>query len=146
MNYITYVFNREKLVKALIQEGYNNFKNQLELDTYLGYESVFANYYQDNKSYSIPISVTDNFEKKPFTPPAVIKPKYELEKREERQVIRDAVSHLGERERIIIEMRYGLSGRREMTQKEVAQKLGISRSYVSRIEKSAVEKLRAGMK
>lgn len=54
---------------------------------------------------------------------------------------------LDERERQIIVMRYGLLGiRRAMTQKEVAQKLGISRSYVSRIEKSAVEKLRAGMK
>ena len=54
---------------------------------------------------------------------------------------------LDERERQIIVMRYGLFGiRRAMTQKEVAQKLGISRSYVSRIEKSAVEKLRAGMK
>lgn len=63
MNYITNVFNRKKLVKALIQEGYDNFKNQLELDTYLGYESIFINFYLDNKSYSIPISVADNFEK-----------------------------------------------------------------------------------
>lgn len=49
---------------------------------------------------------------------------------------------LDERERKILEMRYGLRGRREMTQREIAGKLGISRSYVSRIEKSAVEKLR----
>ena len=67
---------------------------------------------------------------------------YELEKREERQVIRDAVSHLGERERIIIEMRYGLSGRREMTQKEVADALGISQSYISRLEKRIISQLR----
>ena len=46
------------------------------------------------------------------------------------------------RERQIIVMRYGLGGTRELTQREIAQKLGISRSYVSRIEKSALEKLK----
>ena len=49
---------------------------------------------------------------------------------------------LSERERLIIEMRYGLCGREELTQREIAKKLNISRSYVSRIEKSALEKLR----
>ena len=49
---------------------------------------------------------------------------------------------LEERERIIIEMRYGLNGRDELTQRDIAHRLGISRSYVSRIEKSALEKLR----
>ena len=53
---------------------------------------------------------------------------YELEQEEERKVIREAVEHLGERERLIIEMRYGLFGRREMTQKDVADRLGISQS------------------
>jgi len=46
------------------------------------------------------------------------------------------------RERQIIVMRYGLFGIRELTQREIAEKLGISRSYVSRIEKSALEKLK----
>ena len=49
---------------------------------------------------------------------------------------------LDEREKKIIEMRYGLGGREELTQREIAKKLDISRSYVSRIEKSALEKLR----
>lgn len=49
---------------------------------------------------------------------------------------------LSQREREILKMRYGLGGRMEMTQREIAAKLGISRSYVSRIEKNAVEKLR----
>lgn len=48
---------------------------------------------------------------------------------------------LSERERQIVVMRYGLFGRRARTQREAAQVLGISRSYVSRIEKSALEKL-----
>ena len=46
------------------------------------------------------------------------------------------------RERQIIIMRYGLCGTQELTQREIAEKLGISRSYVSRIEKSALEKLK----
>ncbi len=49
------------------------------------------------------------------------------------------------RERQIIIMRYGLCGTREMTQREIAEKLGISRSYVSRIEKSALEKLKEAL-
>ena len=49
---------------------------------------------------------------------------------------------LGIREREIIEMRYGLYNRKPVTQREIADKMGISRSYVSRIEKRALEKLR----
>ena len=49
------------------------------------------------------------------------------------------------RERQIIIMRYGLYGSRELTQREVAERLGISRSYVSRIEKSALEKLKSAL-
>lgn len=53
---------------------------------------------------------------------------------------------LTDREREIIIQRYGLSGRQEMTQREIGKRLGISRSYVSRIEKRALEKLRRAMK
>ena len=49
---------------------------------------------------------------------------------------------LDERERAIIEMRYGLNGCEELTQRDIAKKLNISRSYVSRIEKAALLKLR----
>lgn len=52
-------------------------------------------------------------------------------------------SFLDQREREIIALRYGLGGRQPLTQREVAKKLGISRSYVSRIEKKAVEVLRS---
>ena len=51
---------------------------------------------------------------------------------------------LSPRERKVFILRYGLGGAREMTQREIASALGISRSYVSRIEKSALKKLRAG--
>lgn len=50
---------------------------------------------------------------------------------------------LPERERTIIKMRYGIGGGRAMTQRETADKLGISRSYVSRIERSALDRLRS---
>ena len=49
---------------------------------------------------------------------------------------------LTNREKTIINMRYGINGEKEYTQREIAKKLGISRSYVSRIEKSALEKLK----
>ena len=52
-------------------------------------------------------------------------------------------SELDEREKQIIRLRYGLSDGRALTQREVASKLGISRSYVSRIEKKALQALRA---
>ncbi|MBQ1982710.1 MAG: sigma-70 family RNA polymerase sigma factor [Clostridia bacterium] len=66
----------------------------------------------------------------------------ELEEDEERRALYRAVSRLGERERLIIELRFGLGGRREETQKEVADRLGISQSYISRLEKKILAKLR----
>ena len=51
-------------------------------------------------------------------------------------------SELSKRERLVLKMRYGLYNEEEYTQREIAKRLGISRSYVSRIEKSAIEKLR----
>ncbi|GAA0802222.1 RNA polymerase sporulation sigma factor SigK [Clostridium sp. AF19-22AC] len=51
-------------------------------------------------------------------------------------------NELSNRERLVLKMRYGLYNGEEYTQREIARQLGISRSYVSRIEKSAVEKLR----
>jgi RNA polymerase sporulation-specific sigma factor len=70
----------------------------------------------------------------------------------DRMEVEDRLSHLAElirdrltaREREIIVLRYGLSDREEITQREIGRKLGISRSYVSRIEKRALEKLKAG--
>lgn len=51
-------------------------------------------------------------------------------------------NELSSREKLVLKMRYGLYNGEEYTQREIARQLGISRSYVSRIEKSAVEKLR----
>ena len=57
-------------------------------------------------------------------------------------LLRQAVYALPEREKEIVYMRYGLAGRKELTQKEVATKLGISQSYISRLEKKIMLRLR----
>jgi len=60
----------------------------------------------------------------------------------ERQMLYQAMDRLDSRERHIITLRFGLDGRRECTQKEVADQLGISQSYISRLEKRIVNKLK----
>ena len=60
----------------------------------------------------------------------------------DRKLLRDAVAKLSGREQEIITMRFGLGGRRELTQKEVADRLGISQSYISRLEKRIITRLR----
>ncbi len=68
---------------------------------------------------------------------------YEIEVMEERVRIRRAVAELCAREREIIELRYGMRGQKELTQKEVADRLGISQSYISRLEKKIIARLKA---
>lgn len=65
-----------------------------------------------------------------------------LEEDVDRQLLHTAVDKLDPRERDIISMRYGLGGRRELTQKEVADHLGISQSYISRLEKRIMARLK----
>ena len=57
-------------------------------------------------------------------------------------ILRQAVKELPEREREIVVMRFGLYGHKELTQKEVAEYMGISQSYISRLEKRIMQKLR----
>ena len=66
---------------------------------------------------------------------------HDLEKNEEKKTIRDAIRGLDEREQVIINLRYGLNGGRELTQKEVADMMGISQSYISRLEKKILSRL-----
>ena len=60
-------------------------------------------------------------------------------------VLADALRQLPDRERLIVEMRFGLAGRKELTQKEVAGIMGISQSYISRLEKRIMLRLRKEM-
>ena len=69
----------------------------------------------------------------------------ELESNEDRKIIREAVAKLSPREQKIIKLRFGLDGYEEYTQKEVADMLGISQSYISRLEKKIIKKLQKEM-
>lgn len=66
----------------------------------------------------------------------------EMEENEEKKILMLSIDELNPREKLIIEMRYGLNGDNELTQKEVADALGISQSYISRLEKKIMQRLR----
>jgi len=68
-----------------------------------------------------------------------------IEQQEEKQMLLQNMDILDENERFVLRLRYGLDNCIQTTQREIAKKLGISRSYVSRIEKRAVQKLTAEM-
>jgi RNA polymerase sporulation-specific sigma factor len=61
----------------------------------------------------------------------------------ERRELWEEISKLSERERLIMELRFGLRDGRELTQKEVADRIGISQSYISRLEKKIIKSIRA---
>lgn len=65
-----------------------------------------------------------------------------LEEAAELQLLKGAMERLSERERRIIDLRFGLNGKKEKTQKEVADMLGISQSYISRLEKRIMQRLK----
>jgi len=65
-----------------------------------------------------------------------------VEDSDNKKVLNTAIRKLNDREKIIMQMRYGFNGIDELTQKEVADKLGISQSYISRIEKKVINHLK----
>ena len=69
-----------------------------------------------------------------------------IEGNEDKILLENEVKKLSERDKEIIELRYGLFGKKELTQKELADKLNISQSYISRIEKKVIKKLKNLMK
>lgn len=69
-----------------------------------------------------------------------------LEQETEKNLVMEEINKLNNRDREIIILRYGLMGHKEMTQKDVADLLGISQSYISRIEKKVIRRLRALVK
>ena len=70
----------------------------------------------------------------------------DMERSSEQQILWEIINKLGEREKEIMIMRFGLLGGQEKTQKEVADKLGISQSYISRIEKKILVKMKKDIK
>ena len=65
-----------------------------------------------------------------------------LERETEKTLVMEEINKLSDRDKEIIVLRYGLNGNRDMTQKEVADMLGISQSYISRIEKKVIKRLK----
>lgn len=66
----------------------------------------------------------------------------DIEDYEERKILYETVNNLNKREREIIVLRFGLFGKEELTQKEVAKLMGISQSYISRLEKKIIDKMK----
>lgn len=65
-----------------------------------------------------------------------------VEEKDEKEMLKETFSKLGKRDRQIVELRFGLYGKEEMTQKEIADMMGISQSYISRLEKKIISELR----
>lgn len=65
-----------------------------------------------------------------------------IEDEENKKILKKSIECLDDREKIIMKLRYGFDGRDELTQKEVADKLGISQSYISRLEKKVINDLK----
>jgi len=70
----------------------------------------------------------------------------DIEKNEEKRILLQAMDSLPEREKLIIQLRFGFAGGKEKTQKEVADMLGISQSYISRLEKKIIDRLKDELK
>jgi len=114
-------------------------------------ENEIRMYFRSVKKMSGDVSINDPLETdrdgNPLTLFDLLADDFDLEESVDRKIDgeklrRIVVKELDEREKLIITLRYGLSGRQPLTQREIARKMNISRSYVSRIEKRALEKLR----
>ena len=70
----------------------------------------------------------------------------DIEQELEKKLLLQAIDKLNSREKLIMEMRFGLNSKKEFTQKQVADKLGISQSYISRLEKKIIKRLRNDLK
>lgn len=70
----------------------------------------------------------------------------DIEQELEKKLLLQAVDKLNSREKMIMEMRFGLNSKKEFTQKQVADELGISQSYISRLEKKIIKRLRNDLK
>ena len=69
----------------------------------------------------------------------------DVESGAEREILAETFARLGEREKKFLKMRFGLFGEEEKTQKEIAAEMGISQSYISRLEKRIILRLRGEM-
>ena len=137
------------LIKGI--DTYSLDKN-VKLTTYVAKcaENEILMYFRSDKKNSKNVSIYEgiSFDKEgnEVTILDILKtedPEYALEiyKNDNIKLLKEYMDILTKREKDILENRYGLNGKDELTQKEIAKKLGISRSYVSRIEKRATTKI-----
>lgn len=134
-------------------KGINTFNpdKNVKLATYVSrcIDNEILMYMRSAKKQSLDISLSEPIDSdkdgNPLTLVDVIADDINIEENIETKMdienLRKAIDCLDSREREIIEYRYGLFGKEELPQREIAKKLKISRSYVSRIEKRALEKL-----
>ena len=141
------------LIKAI--STFNSEKN-IKLATYASrcIQNEILMHFRSQKKLSAEVSLEDTIDVdrdgNPLTYMDVISSEESLESEMARKLSGESAINLvkqvcDKRERQIIVMRYGLAGRPPLTQKRVAELLGISRSYVSRLEKSALDKLRSSL-
>ena len=111
-------------------------------------------HFRAQKKLSGEVSINDTIDVdrdgNPLTYIDVICSEEDISEEVDRKIMTSRMLHLIDtclcaRERQIVMMRYGLGGLSPMTQRDIAQRLGISRSYVSRLEKSALQKLKSGL-
>ena len=160
--YYTQADNQEDLISigtiGLIK-GVNTFRPDkgIRLATYASrcIENEILMYFRSQKKLQSEVSLSDTIEADPEGGDLYLADVVgeedtmfeDLQSRENGVILRRLVATvLDEREADVIRRRYGLGGRRPQTQKEIAADYGISRSYVSRIEKKALEKLEAALR
>ena len=110
---------------ARIQQEYDTLKTEISIDEPINTDS------EGNDLSLGDILGTDN--------DSIFK---SIEENDNKKVLMQAIQKLNKREKTIMQLRYGFDGYEELTQKEVADKLGISQSYISRIEKKVINNLK----
>lgn len=133
-----------------------DFKNGTRFATYASkcIQNEILMYFRSRKKLSMEVSLSDTIdidkEGNPLTYMDVISVDDTIAEELDIKISGETAARiikncLDEREREVIVLRYGLASSAPLTQREISSRLGISRSYVSRIEKSALEKIRKGM-
>ena len=140
------------LLKAVSTFDYN-YENRFATDAILCIENELLMHFRKSKKHKMEVSLyepigTDKEGKQIHLMEVLLVDEVDVAKQMEVRRDIDLIKQnldgvLDERESIIIKKRYGLCGEKELTQREIAKEMDISRSYVSRIEKKALEKLKS---
>ena len=158
LKYYTY-FEKEDVERVLVEfYGEKNIKSkkipevcEKFFNTY-GKQYCFKEEHKENEYYQKSFSFWEEITKNSNIDSALIYSGIENEvldnlfTKEEYSKLHEAIDELRPREKEILSLRFGLNGYEELTQKETAEKLGISQSYISRLEKRIIKKLKNNLK